>query len=294
MLDAHEILAAKSLRHPPGLAVVDPSNPQSWNRYAYVLNNPLAFDDPTGLVCNGVVQNMWDTLANGTGIFDEQDCASNGGTWSGGPGGSTGGDAGLGSSFLNGPGGGGPGHGFPGNPMPGCIATFDSNDNLGPWNCPPTGSGGPGAISGSSSGSANRWSIGPASLDVVNDYCSARGRAKFIADWVPGGQTIVRNFWGNSSLGEKLGFYQLSTPDINRITEEGSGGQTVALHTTSELLKEAAGSSLLLTRLRATTGIPKSVGGKILGRTALFLVALDATIGFYKEVQEIEACQAGN
>jgi hypothetical protein len=30
---------------------VDPSNPQSWNRYAYALNNPLAVTDPTGL-CN--------------------------------------------------------------------------------------------------------------------------------------------------------------------------------------------------------------------------------------------------
>ncbi len=32
-----------------GLAAVNPSNPQSWNRYAYVLNNPLAWLDPLGL-----------------------------------------------------------------------------------------------------------------------------------------------------------------------------------------------------------------------------------------------------
>ena len=34
---------------PGGLAVVDPFNPQSWNRYAYVNNNPLNAVDPLGL-----------------------------------------------------------------------------------------------------------------------------------------------------------------------------------------------------------------------------------------------------
>ena len=36
---------------PSGLAAANPNNPQSWNRYSYVDNNPLALTDPNGLDC---------------------------------------------------------------------------------------------------------------------------------------------------------------------------------------------------------------------------------------------------
>jgi len=35
---------------PAGLAAVNPMDPQTWNRYAYVTNNPTTYNDPSGLV----------------------------------------------------------------------------------------------------------------------------------------------------------------------------------------------------------------------------------------------------
>jgi hypothetical protein len=64
---------------PIGLASANPGNPQSMNSYAYVLNNPLSFVDPTGLYC------VWDD-----GSYDDDpenggagkgDCRSQGGMW---------------------------------------------------------------------------------------------------------------------------------------------------------------------------------------------------------------------
>jgi RHS repeat-associated protein len=64
---------------PAGLGAVDPSNPQSWNRYAYALNNPLRYVDPSGLIlCD------YGPSDNGGEDFEDADdadeCTSNGGT----------------------------------------------------------------------------------------------------------------------------------------------------------------------------------------------------------------------
>ncbi len=58
---------------PLGVGAVDPTTPQSWNRYAYVLNNPLTMVDPLGEECedqNGqevdVVEGICDSMGGWT------------------------------------------------------------------------------------------------------------------------------------------------------------------------------------------------------------------------------------
>jgi RHS repeat-associated protein len=120
---------------PAGLAAVNPANPQSWNRYAYVMNNPLALKDPSGLdPCAGANQTGFSNFANGTGIFDQEDCIANGGTW--------------GDSFLGGGTSGGNGPSLQSGP-PGCVYVANPDDfgwgQIVVMNCAPSGSsGGPG------------------------------------------------------------------------------------------------------------------------------------------------------
>lgn len=61
---------------PAGIAAVDPANPQTWNRYAYVVNSPLSYVDPLGLQAkvyvgaNGCIyesDKSWSDNVNGTG-----------------------------------------------------------------------------------------------------------------------------------------------------------------------------------------------------------------------------------
>ena len=55
---------------PAGLAAVDPTNPQSWNRYAYVQNSPLNLVDPFGRNC------VWDD-----GSYDSSSDPDTGNQW---------------------------------------------------------------------------------------------------------------------------------------------------------------------------------------------------------------------
>jgi RHS repeat-associated protein len=66
----------------PGNAGADPSNPQSWNGYSYVLNNPLSLVDPSGRSCVSVEtwleSRLLQPLISYPVVFDPQQLNSSG------------------------------------------------------------------------------------------------------------------------------------------------------------------------------------------------------------------------
>lgn len=62
---------------PLGNSVADPSNPQTWNQYAYVTNNPLLYTDPTGTAPYG-------GECDYSPLIDEGSCGNLDGVWNGG------------------------------------------------------------------------------------------------------------------------------------------------------------------------------------------------------------------
>jgi RHS repeat-associated protein len=105
---------------PAGLVAVDLTNPQSFNRYAYVLNNPTTLVDPSGLFYCDPGSGVYDNQGNLVGYTDCTDNADSthtldwvGGsttvTAGGGSGDDNGGDSGTSWNFSNPWGGSDPG-----------------------------------------------------------------------------------------------------------------------------------------------------------------------------------------
>ena len=65
---------------PYGNSVADFGNPQSWNMYSYVLNNPLKYVDPTGLDC-AYLNDAGDGIESSDRNSSIGECNSNGGYW---------------------------------------------------------------------------------------------------------------------------------------------------------------------------------------------------------------------
>lgn len=99
------------------------SNPQTLNRYAYALNNPLAFRDPSGLICDGTAKG---DAARSTGGAKAADDGGDTGCVDAGPGGDGGGGGGGGWGDY----GGGYGDGGGGDTSNGNY-TFFVNSQLG-------------------------------------------------------------------------------------------------------------------------------------------------------------------
>jgi RHS repeat-associated protein len=58
-----------------GISAVDPTTPQSWNRYAYALNNPLRYIDPSGLDYCAPGSVWYDSDGSVIG-YDDSQCVS--------------------------------------------------------------------------------------------------------------------------------------------------------------------------------------------------------------------------
>ena len=203
---------------PAGLGAVDPTNPQTWNRYAYVMNNPFGGVDPLGL-CMPV------TTYTGGGIVGQTITLSDGSTtWmSGGPFGMPCGPPPPGCAWLT-TAGSGEGEEFAGQQ---CFGGAFPTTVGGPPGCAPSCNGGGG---GGGGGNTNR---NPAP-QTKEQQCAAIQQNYNNAAMQNNAKWYAR-FWGSVGIGfasagpgGALGsaggalLYDESRSDYNNLTQDAT------------------------------------------------------------------------
>ena len=188
---------------PAGLAAADPSNPQSWNQYAYVRNNPVNAVDPLGLF-------MYVSVPDYNSLF-----------WylAGSP---------ISREYIIEPGGGnGSGGGDPGPPVLKRQAPTQTPANDGQRNCTPSPTSGVGQSLRRTATAALLTTqffsgFGPSDVSFGPDSAASQGMA--LSDGV---QTALNDY---AVTGRTSGLYTFDAPNVAR-TGLNSMGQFVGSFT---------------------------------------------------------------
>ena len=178
---------------PAGLAAVDMTNPQTWNRYAYVMNNPVTLTDPTGL-------HYYDCYWSGG-------CNGNMETGGGGGGGSSGYGGGGSVCNLDGQGTGCSNLGGLGSqayaPCPNSFCSGFRNGSYVQYAAFANGGGGYFAYSG------------PGEAGDLYYNLSTAQAAGSLADFNAMVQSGVHQEWGNVAIQDDAnGFYSFTEPEV--------------------------------------------------------------------------------
>jgi RHS repeat-associated protein len=252
---------------PGGLPVVNPAFPQSWNRYAYVLNGPLGFVDPLGFCGGGpggVTVSINGSITN-SGLFTSPPC----------PGGGSGGDSGgLGSGHYT------PSLDAPPNNLPGGGGggTMCFSDSSGTVHCTV-------AAPNSGNSSGGFWQR----TTTVNQ-CAAKNASSLASVF----HANQNNFWVSTFLGydasalSNLTFgpgrmdsaaslavsnptkYSLINLGANAVGHIPTGGQ---IYVASALVQTPCGEAINMTPVSQTIG---GVAGKAVGAAAEAFTAVKA------------------
>jgi RHS repeat-associated protein len=244
---------------PAGLAAVDSTNPQSWNRYAYVMNNPLANIDPLGLC-----QTVTSFYNPNTGVYTFQTtmfpCIPPpvGCNYTA-AGGSAEGSQWTGVQCFTPPVPNCPPNGYAGGP--GCNNPPQVGNCPSGANCGSQGGGAPAnTITATISAGDPNWK---------KNYCSHQADMAALEAILPYGHLVLGNDYRPSAV---LG-----------------GTAEIASHVGPEL---AAGSKALQYSIRSSTGLPMSISQAIFEGVGYAALAYTAYSALKAAQVEMKACMS--